>query len=78
MGITGIIKPIFVIQCSHCPDAKAFFLENPDGSKPMDMMWENFPKKGRMVCTTETMFLACWACREGLNTMVSEYRTTFL
>jgi hypothetical protein len=78
MGITGIPKGLFIIQCGHCANAKAFFLENPDGSKPMDMMWDGLPQKGRMVCTTETMFLSCWACRESLDTMVSEYGKTFL
>jgi hypothetical protein len=78
MGITGIIKPLFVIPCAHCGDVKAFFLENPDGSKPVDLMWENFPRKGRFVCTTETMFVACWACREGLDTIISEHGKLFV
>jgi hypothetical protein len=78
MGIMGIIKPLFVIQCSHCGDCKAFLLDQPDGSRPMDMMWENFPTKGRFVMTTETIFVACWACREGLDTMVTEYGKSFL
>jgi hypothetical protein len=78
MGITGIIKPVFVIQCSHCNDAKCFFLENPDGSKPVDFMWENFPRKGRMLLMKETVFLACWACREGLDAMIQEHGKTWL
>lgn len=78
MGITGTIKPLFIIQCSHCANAKAFFLENPDGSKPVDMMWENFPSKGRYLLTKETMFLSCWACREGLDAMVQEHGQLWL
>jgi hypothetical protein len=77
MGITGIVKPCFVIQCGHCGHPKCFFLENPDGSKPVDFMWESFPTKGRMLMMKETIFLACWGCREGLDVMVQTYGKTW-
>jgi hypothetical protein len=78
MGITGIIKPLLVIPCAHVANPKAFFLENPDGSKPVDLMWENFPTKGRYLLMKETVLVACWACREGLDAMVIEHGKSWL
>jgi len=78
MGITGIVKPVLMIQCGHCGNAKCFFLENPDGSKPVDFMWESFPTKGRMLMMKETVFLSCWSCREGLDVMIQEFGKTYL
>jgi hypothetical protein len=78
VGITGIIKPLLVINCSHCSNAKCFYLENPDGLKPVDFMWENFPNKGRMLMLKETVFVACWSCRERLDTMIEMHGTCWL
>ena len=76
MGIVGIPKKCFIVQCGHCQAAKAFWCSRNDGSEPPDLYWEGFPAKGRMLLMKETIILSCWNCRESLDRIVNEYGKT--
>ena len=78
MGILGIPKSVFVVQCGHCASAKAFWATRNDGTEPPDLFFENFPTKGRLVMTNQTFFIACWSCRESLDSIVSEFGKTIM
>ncbi len=73
MGIKGIPQEVFVIGCTHVSNATAFFCHQNDGTEPPDLWINNFPTKGRMIMTHNTICLACWACRESLDAIVKEY-----
>jgi len=72
---TGVIKPAFVIGCTHCGNVKAAWVEN-DGQKPPDLIWDEFPRSGRMVMSKETIIVACRACRDSLDAIIQEYGNT--
>lgn len=78
MGIMGIPEPVLICQCSHAPKARAFWTTKNDGSEPPDLFYTDFPTKGRIVMSNQTIFLACWACRDGLDVIVQEYGKTLV
>lgn len=66
MGIL-VTKPVLVVQCSHCGNAKAFWSIQLDGSMPPDLWFENFPVNGRLLMTNQVIYLACSRCKNGLD-----------
>lgn len=76
MGIMGIPRPQFIIGCTHVSKAKAFFCHQNDGTEPPDLWIKDFPQNGRLILTHGSICLACWTCRESLDSIVREYGKT--
>lgn len=71
MGITGIVKPIMVAHCTHCPTASVTWIENEAG-KPPDLFFKGFPKHGRVVLSKEVILLACDRCAEQVDSILQD------
>lgn len=71
-----ILRPVLVIQCCHCPNARVEWMENKAG-KPPDLIFRGFPENGRIIMSANTVLLACDRCRGQLDMMQEEYGKTF-
>jgi hypothetical protein len=79
MGILGIPHNIQMIGCTHILNSKACWIQKgDDGSAPPDLWFKNFPTDGRMVLFNQTIVLACWACKDSIDVIVTEYGKTFI
>jgi hypothetical protein len=73
MGIRGIEHELCVIPCEHIKNARAIFIEIPDGSKPVDLVWENFPANGRCLLMNQTVAVTCATCRDNIHSLLFDF-----
>lgn len=59
-----------VIECGHCPGVELVWNGNPDHLP--DLLFANLPKRGRIILSKKSVFLACAMCAKDLNAIVEE------
>lgn len=72
MGIL-VKKPILVAQCGHCLSAEAFWTTDNGGHMAPDLFFKGFPTDGRVLLTNQIIYLACRACQNGLDEVVTDF-----
>lgn len=60
----------FIIECGHCPGIELVWNHNA-GEIP-DLLFANLPKRGRIVMSKKSVFVACAMCAKDLNAIIDE------
>jgi len=72
VNIVNIGMALLVVECGHCPGARAVWWDAKPGEPP-DLWFQNFPNTGRMMLSNKTILLACDRCKGQLDTIRKDY-----